>query len=214
MNLLNYYPTSNSRKHTPKRQKKALYNPRQNSNKCTNSPPPSPPTNVKVTHKICHELLIGINISLYSLPGIWHYRPFTTLWSVCYSMLYERPGANVGTYKQTDGAVTSHTPILDPPNGHHGNQSPLSSPPPPIPNDQYISVLRQENNNHSRELISSFLKPYYCTFHQFARFLLQNFVSWIFKILSLYWISPNLVYETIYSSTVSFSIFPFKRAYR
>lgn len=214
MNLLNYYPTSNSRKHTPKKQKKALYNPRQNSNKCTNSPPLPPPTNVKVTHKICHELLIGINISLYSLPGIWHYRPFTTLWSVCYSMLYERPGANVGTYKQTDRAVTSHTPILDPPNGHRGNQSPLSSPPPPIPNDQYISILRQENNNHSRELISSFLKPYYCTFHQYARFLLQNFVSWIFKILSLYWISPNLVYDTIYSSTVSFSIFPFKRAYR
>lgn len=71
MNLLNKYPTSNSCKHTPKRQKKAPYNPRQNSNKCTNSPPPSPPpTNVKVTHKICHELLIGINISLYSLPGI------------------------------------------------------------------------------------------------------------------------------------------------
>lgn len=133
MNLLNYYPTSNSRKHyTPKRQKKALYNPRQNSNKCTNSPP-LPPTNVKVTHKICHELLIGINISLYSLPGIWHYRPFTTLWSVCYSMLYERPGANVGTYKQTARAVTSHTPILDPPNGHRGNQSPLSSPPPQSP---------------------------------------------------------------------------------
>lgn len=80
-------------------------------------------------------------------------------------MLYERPGANVGTYKQTDRAVTSHTPILDPPNGHRGNQSPLSSPPPPIPNDQYISILRQENNNHSRELISSFLKPYNITVH-------------------------------------------------
>lgn len=221
MNLLNYYPTSNSRKHTPKRQKKALYNPRQNSNKCTNSPPPSPPTNVKVTHKICHELLIGINISLYSLPGIWHYRPFTTLWSVCYSMLYERPGANVGTYKQTHRAVTSsHTPntaqaLILPMDTVKFNLLSLYLPSPsPIPNDQYISILRQENNNHSRELISSFLKPYYCTFHQYARFLLQNFVSWIFKILSLYWISPNLVYETIYSSTVSFSIFPFKRAYR
>lgn len=37
--------------------------------------------------------------------------------------------------------------------------------PSPIPNDQYISVLRQENNNHSRELISSFLKPYNITVH-------------------------------------------------
>lgn len=210
MNLLNNYPTSNSRKHTPKRQKKAPYNPRQNSNKCTNSPPPSPPTNVKVTHKICHELHIGINISLYSLPGIWHYRPFTTLWSVCYSMLYERPGANVGTYKQTDRAVTSsHTQntaqaLILPMDTVKFNLLSLYLPSPsPIPNDQYISILRQENNNHSTELISSFLNPYFL-FHQYG--FLQNLYPESSKSFS-YWISVNLVYETIYSWPALFHFF-------
>lgn len=179
--------------------------------------PPFPPTNVKVTHKICHELLIGINISLYSLPGIWHYRPFTTLWSVCYSMLYERPGANVDTYKQTDRAVTSHTPILDPPNGHRGNlTSSLFISPPPLQSQtinispffaKKIITIQENSYLHFWNLI---ILLYISSIWISA----AKFVSWIFKILSLYWISPNLVYETIYSSTVSFSIFPFKRAYR
>lgn len=58
--------------------------------------------------------------------------------------------------------------------------------PSPIPNDQYISILRQENNNHSRELISSLYG------------FLQNLYPESSKSFS-YWISVNLVYETIYS---------------
>lgn len=96
---------------------------------------PLPPTNVKITHKICHELLIRINISLYSPWNLTLQAIHCALCMLQYVVC--RPGANDDTYKQTDRAVTSsYTPILHRPRSSQWTPwkliFSLSTSPPPL----------------------------------------------------------------------------------
>lgn len=175
---------------------------------------PLPPTNVKITHKICHELLIRINISLYSPWNLTLQAIHCALCMLQYVVC--RPGANVDTYKQTDRAVTSsYTPILHRPRSSQWTPWKLifslftSHPPLQSPTINISPFFAKK--------IITIQENYYL---HFWILITVHFISMDFcKICILNLQNPFLlnfckpcVYNNIYSSTISFSIFPFKRA--